>query len=154
MDNYILVGIDGTGSRTWLNAEKSNSHTYKFVQDFKGGAVNGITKQWYNGTSDNVIDRESEEIIQKALDFIIGSLKLKFPNKGISKNSAFEMFDVSSCKRTEYYSGRSGSNEYNSYNIPIKNVATVVTDSKKQLLTTNDVKIILVGHSRGAMATT
>jgi hypothetical protein len=154
MDNYIVVGIDGTGSKTWLNGSKTNSHTYSFIQDFKGGAVDGISKQWFHGTSDNIADRESEQIIQNALDFILKSLRLKFPHKGISKNVALEMFDVSSCKRSEYYSGVSKDYEYSNNSIAVRNVATVVSDGSKQVLTTNDVKIILIGHSRGALATT
>jgi hypothetical protein len=30
---YIVVGIDGTGSREWMYKDGSNSSTYKFIRD-------------------------------------------------------------------------------------------------------------------------
>jgi hypothetical protein len=155
---YIVVGIDGTSSREWMKKDGSNSHTYKFVEDFKGATVDGITKQWFHGTSQVVIDGESEKIVQDALNFIMKSLKLKFPSMSINNMTAMEMFDVNTCKQSEYYNNmqRAHGNYYtigstfNQLKIPVR-----VSDVKKhQSLTTNDVKIILVGHSRGCLATT
>jgi hypothetical protein len=155
---YIVVGIDGTSSREWMKKDGSNSHTYKFVEDFKGATVDGITKQWFHGTSQVVIDGESEKIVQDALNFIMKSLKLKFPSISINNMTPMEMFDVNTCKQSEYYNNmqRAHGNYYtigstfNQLKIPVR-----VSDVKKhQSLTTNDVKIILVGHSRGCLATT
>jgi hypothetical protein len=155
MDNYIVVGIDGTGSKGWMQTNGRNSHTYKFVEDFKGGTADGISKKWFHGTSDNLLDRESDRIVQQALDFIIEILQRKFPQKKISKTSALELFDMSSCKQSEYYMEmKRKHNNYGSNNLPYRSVKTVVSDSNKQILTTEEIRIVLVGHSRGAMATT
>jgi hypothetical protein len=155
---YIVVGIDGTSSEEWMKKDGSNSHTYKFIQDFKGGTTYDINKLWKHGTSEVVIDEQTERIVQEALDFLMKSLKLKFPSMSINNMRPMEMFDVNSCKQSEYYNNmqRDHGNyytigsTYNQLKIPVK-----VDDAKKhQSLTTNDVKIILIGHSRGCLATT
>jgi hypothetical protein len=155
---YIVVGIDGTSSEEWMKKDGSNSHTYKFVQDFKGGTTYDINKLWKHGTSEVVIDGQTERIVQEALDFIIKSLKLKFPSMSLNNMRPMEMFDVNSCKQSEYYNNmqRDNGNYYtigstfNQLKIPVR-----VNDAKKhQSLTTNDVKIVLIGHSRGCLATT
>jgi hypothetical protein len=159
---YIVVGIDGTSSREWMKPNGSNSHTYQFIKDFQGGTTKGIDKQWFHGTSDVVLDSESTEIAQRALDFIIGSLKRKFPKLSINKMQPLEMFDVNTCKQSEYYNQLSNE-EYaggyynNSYNNSTYTKIPVKIDSKmlrSQPLGTDDVKIILIGHSRGGLATT
>jgi hypothetical protein len=155
---YIVVGVDGTSSREWMKPDGSNSHTYKFIKDFQGGTTRGIDKQWFHGTSDVVFDNESTKIAQEALDFIIGSLKRKFPKLSINKMQPLEMFDVNTCKQSEYYNqthsqGRGyHENGYTNHTkIPVK------IDSKmlrNQPLSTEDVRIVLIGHSRGGLATT
>jgi hypothetical protein len=149
---YIVVGIDGTSSKEWMKADGSNSHTYKFVEDFKGGTSSGINKQWFHGTSEVVFDGETERIVHQALDFLIKTLKQKFPLVAINNLRPLEMFDVNSCKQSEYFNkAQNGSNYYtNTLKIPVR----VDTAKKHQSLTTNDVKIILIGHSRGCIATT
>jgi hypothetical protein len=155
---YIVVGIDGTSSEEWMKKDGSNSHTYKFIQDFKGETTYDINKLWKHGTSEVVIDGQTERIVQEALDFIMKSLKLKFPSMSINNMRPMEMFDVNSCKQSEYYNDmqREHGNYYtigstfNQLKIPVR-----VNDAKKhQSLTTNDVKIVLIGHSRGCLATT
>jgi hypothetical protein len=155
---YIVVGIDGTSSEEWMKKDGSNSHTYKFIQDFKGGTTYDINKLWKHGTSEVVIDGQTERIVQEALDFLMKSLKLKFPSKSINNMRPMEMFDVNSCKQSEYYNNmqREHGNYYtigstfNQLKIPVR-----VNDAKKhQSLTINDVKIVLIGHSRGCLATT
>jgi hypothetical protein len=155
---YIVVGIDGTSSEEWMKKDGSNSHTYKFIQDFKGGTTYDINKLWKHGTSEVVVDGQTERIVQEALDFIMKSLKLKFPSMSINNMRPMEMFDVNSCKQSEYYNNmqRDNGNYYtigstfNQLKIPVR-----VDDAKKhQSLTTNDVKIVLIGHSRGCLATT
>jgi hypothetical protein len=96
---YIVVGIDGTSSQEWMKKDGSNSHTYKFIQDFKGGTSYDINKLWKHGTSEVVIDGQTERIVQEALDFIMKSLKLKFPSMSINNMRPMEMFDVNSCKQ-------------------------------------------------------
>jgi hypothetical protein len=157
---YIIVGIDGTSSGTgandgWMKADGSNSHTFKFVQDFKGGTTNGINKKWFHGTSEVVFDGESARIVQQVLDFLIGSLRRKFPTVSINKIRPLEMFDVNSCKQSEYYNQRFNNGDYYGQNnsqtkIPVK----VDVAKKHQSLTIDDVKIVLIGHSRGCLATT
>ncbi len=158
ISEYIVVGIDGTSSREWMKQDGSNSHTYRFVQDFKGGTTPGVNKQWFHGTSEVVIDGETERIVQQALDFLLRSLKQKFPTLSINNFRPLEMFDVNSCKQSEYYNNLQQGRTYytigptyaNHIKIPVK--AEIA--KKHQSLTTNDVKIILIGHSRGCLATT
>jgi hypothetical protein len=155
---YIVVGIDGTSSQEWMKKDGSNSHTYKFIQDFKGSTSYEINKHWFHGTSEVVIDGQTEKIVEEALGFIMKSLKLKFPSMSINNMRPMEMFDVNSCKQSEYYNNmqRVHGNYYtigstfNQLKIPVR-----VTDAKKhQSLTINEVKIVLIGHSRGCLATT
>jgi hypothetical protein len=156
---YIIVGIDGTSSREWMKKDGSNSHTYKFIDDFKGATTNGINKKWFHGTSEVVFDGESEKIVQEALNFIIKSLKIKFPKVAINNMRPLEMFDVNSCKQSEYYRNNTPHSSgdfytvgttFSNLKIPVK----VDAAKKHQTLTTNDVKIVLIGHSRGCLATT
>jgi hypothetical protein len=159
---YIVVGIDGTSSREWMKADGSNSHTYQFIKDFHGGTTKGIDKQWFHGTSDVVFDSESTEIAQRALDFIIGSLKRKFPKLSINNTQPLQMFDVNTCKQSEYYNeirNEYGGDYYNnSYSYTNSNIKIPVKIDSKMLrsqpLSTDDVKIVLIGHSRGGLATT
>jgi hypothetical protein len=153
VSDYIVVGIDGTSSREWLRPDGSNSHTYQFIQDFKGNTVTGVNKQWFHGTSDVVMDNESTAIVQQALDFITRSLRRKFPALSINKMRPLEMFDVNSCKQAAYYNELSyESNYYGNENAEVKIPAKVSDSIKHQNLTTEDVKIVLVGHSRGCLA--
>ena len=151
---YIVVGIDGTSSREWMKPDGSNSHTHKFLNDFKGNTTNGINKQWFNGTSDVVLDRESATIIQQALNFITTNLKRKFPEKAINTMRPLEMFDVNSCKQSEYYNQMQQGQNYTYGTSQLKIPVRVEQAVKHQSLSTKDVKIILIGHSRGCMATT
>jgi hypothetical protein len=152
---YIILGIDGTSSKEWLKPDGSNSHTYKFIQDFKGGTTNGINKQWYHGTSEVVMDGESERIVQQGLDFLMGSLRRKFPNMSINKMRPLEMFDVNSCKQAEYHNQRYYNGDYYGQSTSQTKIpAKVDVAMKHQALTINDVKIVLIGHSRGCLATT
>jgi hypothetical protein len=151
---YIVVGIDGTSSRDWMKLDGSNSHTYKFIEDFKGGTTYGTNKFWRHGTSEVVFDGESQRIVQEALDFIIKSLKLKFPTRSINNMRALEMFDVNSCKQSEYYNQRFSNSYYGQSNTQTKIPVLVDVAKKHQSLTINEVKIILIGHSRGCLATT
>ncbi len=153
--DYIVVGIDGTSSRACLKPDGSNSHTYKFIRDFKGGTAVGINKQWYHGTSEVVFDGESERIAQQALDFLTGSLRRKFPSMSINKMRPLEMFDVNICKQSEYYQQMYAEGRYaGNIHSPLKVPARVDASMKQQSLTIDDVKIILIGHSRGCLATT
>ncbi len=151
---YIIVGIDGTSSREWMKPDGSNSHTNKFLRDFKGSTTTGINKQWYHGTSDVVLDRESATIIQQALNFITTCLRRKFPEKSLNRMRPLEMFDVNTCKQSEYYNQMQHGQSYAFGTSELKIPVRVAHAAKHQSLTTNDIKIILIGHSRGCMATT
>jgi hypothetical protein len=152
---YIVVGIDGTSSVEWMRKDGSNSHTHKFIQDFKGSTTYGINKQWYHGTSEVVFDGQSAGIVQTALDFIVSALRRKFPSLPVNRLQPFEMFDVNSCKQSEYYNqitneGSYFANAHTKLKLPVR----VDAAAKHQSLTISDVRIVLIGHSRGAMATT
>jgi hypothetical protein len=151
---YIAVGIDGTSSREWMRADGSNSHTFKFIQDFKGATTDGINKQWYHGTSGVVFDSESSRIVQAALDFIVAALRRKFSSLAVTKLQPFEMFDVDSCKQSSYYNQMNRDGIYPGNAGQLKVPARVDDAVKYQSLTINDVRIVLVGHSRGCLATT
>jgi hypothetical protein len=163
---YIIVGIDGTDSGTgsndgWMKADGSNSHTFKFIQEFKGGTTYDINKLWKAGTSNTasevVSDGETTKIVQEGLDFIMRALKQKFPSMSINNMKPLEMFDVSVCKQSEYYNSTrqqdSGNNGFGSNYYKDKIPVKVDAAKKHQSLTVKDVKIILIGHSRGCLAT-
>ena len=50
---YIVVGIDGTGSREWMYQDGSNSSTFKFVRDVHYGSME-IDRRWFHGPSNTV----------------------------------------------------------------------------------------------------
>jgi hypothetical protein len=87
------VGIDGTGSRTWMKPDGSNSHVYMFVQDFQYGAINNIDRKYFHGPSDNVMGRETEPILQNALDFIKNRLNQLFSKAVLHDAQPLKMFD-------------------------------------------------------------
>jgi pimeloyl-ACP methyl ester carboxylesterase len=153
-ERYIVVGIDGTGSRTWMKADGSNSHVYRFVQDFQYGAIN-IDRKYFHGPSDNLMGRESETILQDALDFIKNRLTRLFGPAG-TQVQPLKMFDVNSCQQSAYYAEQR--NDFGYYDttsqnvqIPVKINATML---QHQALSMDDIKIVLVGHSRGGLAAT
>src|SRR5258708_12140076 len=74
---FIVVGIDGTSSASWRKPDGSNSHVYKFVQDFQYGAM-GVDKLFLDGPNNVIEGRDSEPILQKALDFINHRLQVLF----------------------------------------------------------------------------
>lgn len=73
---WILAGIDGTGSRTWLNKEKSNSHVWRFVSAFNHM---GGKKSYFHGPSDGGIANATGSIdsnfaVLKVRNFITDSI--------------------------------------------------------------------------------
>ena len=152
---YIVVGIDGTGSRSWMKPDGSNSHVYRFIQDFQYGAIN-IDRKYFHGPSDNLMGRESEPILQNALDFIKNRLYQLFGGAGLQNVQPLKMFDVNSCQQTDYYAQQR--NDFGYYpngtqtiQIPVKINATML---QHQVLSMDDIKIVLVGHSRGGLVAT
>jgi len=153
---YIVVGIDGTGSTEWMKADGSNSHTYRFVHDFKYGTY-GVDKMWFHGPADTMRGMQTEPILQSALDFVTKRIYQLFPHiKG--RHEAMEMFDVNSCQQINYYQQTSRMSEYGGAYYTPDNVKTPkrVGDypSSRQPLSINDVKLIIIGHSRGGLAAT
>jgi hypothetical protein len=150
---YIVVGIDGTGSREWMYKDGSNSSTYKFVRDVHYGAMD-IDRRWYNGPSNVITGSDTEPIVQQALDFIYQRISFLFP--AIHKQSVkpLEMFDVNSCmqnreRTTEQYMAGHG------YSVTArKPVAVTENMLTHQPLTTDDIRVVLIGHSRGGLAVT
>jgi pimeloyl-ACP methyl ester carboxylesterase len=151
---YIVVGIDGTGSTEWMKPDGSNSHTYRFVHEFRYGTY-GVDRMWFHGPSDTMRGKETEPILQDALNFVTRRLYQLFPQiKG--NHQAFEMFDVNSCKQAEYYSSQMPSSEYGGSYAHIENLKRprVVNSMmlRHQPLSTDDVKVVIIGHSRGGLA--
>ncbi|MEO5682176.1 MAG: hypothetical protein ABIQ88_06010 [Chitinophagaceae bacterium] len=150
---FIVVGIDGTGSRSWMKPDGSNSHVYRFVQDFQSGTLN-IDRKYFHGPSDNLMGRETEPILQEALDFIKNRLYQLFSPAGLQNILPLTMFDVNICQQGSYYASKQ--NDFGSYGaqhiqIPVKISASML---QHQALSTEDVKIVLLGHSRGGLAAT
>jgi hypothetical protein len=154
---YIVVGIDGTGSGEWMKPDGSNSHTYRFVHDFQYGTY-GVDRKWFHGPSDTMMGRRTEPILQEALNFVTNRLYTLFPQIRNS-HQPFEMFDVNSCQQSSYYAEQSRGAEwgYPAYNIETlrrpKRVAEVLKNTR-QPLSMNDVKVVIIGHSRGGLAAT
>ena len=158
---YIVVGIDGTSSASWRKPDGSNSHVYKFVQDFRYGAM-GVDKLFLDGPSNVIEGRDSEPILQKALDFIQHRLQTLFPKQllvGEHPAHALDMFDVNSCTQTEYYRDQYG-DQYGLLPPPVRTTETRMpvqvnaTMLAHQPLSTDQVRIVIVGHSRGGLVAT
>jgi len=97
---YIVVGVDGTGSRSWMKEDGSNSSTWQFVHDTQYGAMQ-IDRRWFNGPSDTVTGGDSEQILQQALDFVCNRLYNLFPAIRVGRIRPLELFDVNSCLQNQ-----------------------------------------------------
>ena len=148
---YIVVGIDGTGSREWMYKDGSNSSTYKFIHDVHYGSME-IDRRWYHGPSNTVTGSDSEPILQEALDFIYQRISTLFPDVRTRSIKPLEMFDVNSCMQNQERQDMMESQGYkSSYRVPVTVTQPML---KNQPLTTDDVRIVLIGHSRGGLVTT
>jgi hypothetical protein len=56
MPIYILIAIDGTGSKEWFNIKKKNSWTWRFYEDFKTDAANKKFRHGPDSAGMNVTD--------------------------------------------------------------------------------------------------
>lgn len=155
---YIVVGIDGTASRTWRRPDGSNSSVYKFVRDFNYGSV-GTDRKFFDGPSDEKQGLDSEPILQHALDFIYNRLRQLFSQIGQRNVRPLSMFDVSLFHqanervRAEYASDPESGRYFGS---PIARQPVQVTAQmiSHQPLHTDQVRIVIVGHSRGGLIAT
>ena len=158
---YIVVGIDGTSSSSWRKPDGSNSHVYCFVRDFHYGAM-GVDKLFLDGPSEVVEGRDSEPILQKALDFVQRRLLALFPRQMSAAGQTahpLDMFDINSCTQAEYYSEQNRGDEYGlmpmlqqgTLRMPVQVNATMLAH---QVLSTDQVRVVLVGHSRGGLIAT
>ena len=156
---YIVVGIDGTSSASWRKPDGSNSHVYRFVQDFQYGAM-GVDRLYLDGPSEVVQGRDSEPILQKSLDFITTRLRTLFPRQlagTVQPAHALEMFDVNSCVQSQYYRQYYG-DEYSllpaqqgTLRVPVQVNSAMLAH---QSLSTDQVRVVIVGHSRGGLVAT
>lgn len=155
-EKFIVVGIDGTGSTEWMKADGSNSHTYRFIHEFRYGTY-GVDRMWFHGPSDTMSGKETEPILENALRFITNRIYQLFPDVQ-SKHRAFDMFDVNTCKQSEYYSNQMSGSEYSysySTSSDLRYPRTVTPQLlQSQPLSIEDVKVVLIGHSRGGLAAT
>lgn len=150
---YIVVGIDGTGSAAWMKPDGSNSHTHGFVHDFQYGAY-GVDRMWFHGPSDTVRGLQTEPILQSALQFVTRRLYQLFPHLK-EKHKPLEMFDVNTCRQMEYYSQHSQATEfgvyYDSARLRTPQRASDFVQARQPLSIT-DVRVVIIGHSRGGLA--
>jgi hypothetical protein len=145
---YIVVGIDGTGSREWMAKDGSNSSTFRFIRDVHYGAME-IDRRWYHGPSNVTTGSDSQPILQEALDFIYQRIGALFPNIRSRSIKPLEMFDVNGCMQSQE---QMDSREYG--RTPRMPVTVTQPMLQSQPLTTDDVRIVLIGHSRGGLITT
>jgi hypothetical protein len=147
---YIVVGIDGTGSTSWMKADGSNSNTFRFVRDVQYGAMQ-IDRRWFHGPSHTITGSDAEQILQQSLDFIYHRLGTLFPAARSRQVRPLEMFDVNSCQQNAADREQSMMAERGVYE-PMR-LPTLVNSQmlNQQPLTINDVRIVLVGHSRGGL---
>ena len=152
---YIVVGIDGTGSRNWRKQDGSNSSVFKFVRDFNYGAIN-IDRKFFDGPTDTTFGNESEPVLQHAINFIYNRLRQLFPQLAQHHISPLTMFDVNSCHQNAEYQRVAREMEYGYVTTPSVHLPVRVTTQMLagQLLTTNQVRIVIVGHSRGGLIAT
>lgn len=152
---YIVVGIDGTGSSAWRHADGSNSHIFQFIRDFHYGAM-GVDKQFFDGPSDSVWGRESESILQKALGFIMRRLTQLFPQIKNGNIHPLDMYDVNSCMQSSQTTAYAMSDGYgfvssSAMRLPIQVNAQMLAH---QPFNTDQVRIVIAGHSRGGLVAT
>jgi len=149
MDNkYIVVGIDGTGSREWMAKDGSNSSTFRFIRDVHYGSMD-IDRRWYHGPSNVVTGSDSHPIMQEALDFIYHRLSVLFPHIRTRSIKPLDMFDVNSCMQSQERNLEAQG--YTTGRMPVTVTQPML---KSQPLTTDDVRVVLIGHSRGGLVTT
>lgn len=150
---YIVVGVDGTGSASWMKADGSNSHTYQFIRDVQYGSLQ-IDRRWFNGPSNKVTGSDSEQILQQSLDFIYHRLESLFPAFRKRSIKPLEMFDVNSCQQNTAYRESSMLAEHGLYE-PVRLPTRIDSNMlQHQPLHINDVRIVLIGHSRGGLVIT
>lgn len=153
---YIVVGIDGTGSTSWMKPDGSNSHTYRFVHEFRDGTY-GVDRKWFHGPSDTMQGTQTEPILQEALSFVTNRLYQLFPH--IKKShQPFDMFDVNSCQQAQYYEVtrgvRYGYYPYDPAKTRRPKTVAQTMKTSSQALALEDVRLIIIGHSRGGLAAT
>jgi hypothetical protein len=129
------------------------------VRDFHYGAM-GVDKLFLDGPNQVFEGRDSEPILQKALDFVQRRLTTLFPKQlSGGRIHPLDMFDVNSCTQVDYYSQHSGGNEYpaiarqdlGTLRSPVQVNAAMLAH---QALSTDDVRVVIVGHSRGGLVAT
>lgn len=147
---YIVVGVDGTGSTSWMKTDGSNSNTFRFVRDVQYGTLQ-IDRRWFHGPSNKITGSDSEQILQQSLDFIYHRLGTLFPASRSRQVRPLDMYDVNSCQQSAEYHKQTMLAEHGIYE-PAR-LPTQVTSQllQQQPLTVNDVRIVLVGHSRGGL---
>lgn len=153
---YIVVGIDGTASRNWRRPDGSNSSVYKFVRDFNYGSI-GVDRRFFDGPTDTTFGNESEPVLQHALDFIYNRLRHLFPQLAQRSIRPLTMFDVNSCHQNAEYQRAARESAYGySFSTPSVHLPVRVTTQMLagQILTTNQIRVIIVGHSRGGLIAT
>lgn len=153
---YIVAGIDGTASRNWRLQDGSNSSIYKFINDFNYGSL-GIDRRFFDGPTDTTFGIESEPVLQHALDFIYNRLQYHFPQLARRNVRPLTMFDVNSCHQNAEYQRAAREAEYGySFSTPSVHLPVRVTTQMLagQILTTNQVRVVIVGHSRGGLIAT
>lgn len=156
---YIVVGIDGTGSGQWRKKDGSNSSVYKFVRDFNYGTP-GVDKMFFDGPGDTSRGLQSEPILQRSIDFVNNRLRQLFPQLGQRNIRPLTMYDVNACHqsneraRADIAAEMAGSGY--SFGSTTARVPVQVTSQmlSHQALTTNQVRIVIVGHSRGGLVAT
>jgi hypothetical protein len=148
---YIVVGVDGTGSASWMKKDGSNSHTFKFIHDIKYGSI-GSDRLYLHGPSNKITGSDAEPITQKAIDFIYHRLGVLFPGLLAKKIKPFDLYDVNQCMQDR---ARSNQTSYVFLSQPMRLPQRVTSQMlAHQPLTTNDVRIVLIGHSRGGLVVT
>ncbi len=150
---YIVVGIDGTGSREWMFQDGSNSSTFKFIRDVHYGALD-IDRRWFHGPSNTVTGSDNIPILQEALEFIYQRINMLFPATRTRSVKPLELFDVNSCMQNQERS-KTYQMERRGFHSPAR-LPVLVTENMlaSQPLTTDDIRVVLIGHSRGGLAVT
>lgn len=126
---FLVAGIDGTGSREWRARDGSNSHIFQFVRDLRH--TNGRAHYWHGPDSaiPHVAGVEIQRIVPAVIRWIVQTMMPMSPRCPDGVDPARMMTSCVPLSESDY-----------------RQVAELL---RQQMV--ENIKICIVGHSRGGL---